>query len=120
MDKIILPEINIMACHGVYAAEKTSPQPFRISVQAGLDLACAALSDDVADTIHYGELYLQIKSFAEQNCFNLIETLAEKIAQLILSDQRICYALVEIEKKQACHEGHTFPAIVRIERNRNE
>ena len=38
MDKIVLPRIEIMACHGVEEWEKTTPQPFLINVEMGLDL----------------------------------------------------------------------------------
>ena len=120
LDKIILPEIPVTACHGVYEAEKTQPQPFRIGVEADLDLRAAAASDDVLQTLHYGELYEKIKDFAESRSFNLIETLADGIAKLVWLDSRVSTVRVSVCKLQAQHNGLQFPAVVEIERARHE
>lgn len=118
MDKIILPEIEVMACHGVEEWETATPQPFCISVELWLDLSPAAASDDVADTVHYGKLYVAIRRLAETNSFALIETLAAAAARLCLKDQRVEKAKVTVEKRQAKYEGWTFPAKVVLERSR--
>ena len=118
MDKIILPEINIMACHGVESWEQHEPQPFCIEVELELDLLPAAKSDDVTDTVHYGELYAAIKVFAESSSFALIETLAQGIAELCLRYDSVEKVRVSVEKKQAKYQDFVFPAKIVIERGR--
>ena len=119
MDKIVLPRIEVMACHGVDEWEKTTPQPFIISVKLGLDLSEAAQTDQVENTVHYGQLYTAIKDFAENNSFSLIETLAQSIAELCLTYDRIATARVSVEKTQARFGDLVFPARVVIERSRS-
>ena len=118
MDKIVLPRIEIMACHGVDEWERSTPQPFVISVKMVLDLRPAADSDSIENTVHYGELYAGIKSLAENNSFSLIESLAQAVADFCLSDGRVQKVRVTVEKSQAQYVGLTFPAQVILERSR--
>lgn len=118
MDKILLPQIDVIACHGAEQWEQSTPQPFRISVELELDLSPAAESDQLADTIHYGELYAAIIQLAESERFALIETLADAVARLCLADGRVEAVRVAVEKTRAKYKGFTFPAIVEIERSR--
>lgn len=118
MDKIVLPRIEVMACHGVEDWERTTPQPFVISVKMGLDLRPAAESDNIENTVHYGELYAGIKSLAENNSFSLIESLAQAVAGYCLADGRVQKVRVTVEKPQAKYAGLTFPARIVVERSR--
>lgn len=117
-DRIILPAIPVLACHGVYEEEKHQPQPFMISLILWLDLAPAAASGQVGDTVDYGRLYNQVKELAENNSFNLIETLAERIAALALAEAAVRRVRVGVEKSQARSGGAVFPAQVVVERRR--
>lgn len=118
MDKIVLPRIEVLACHGVDEWERTTPQPFVISVKMSLDLRAAADSDNLDNTVHYGELYAAIKNLAENSSFALIETLAQAVADFCLADERVQKVRVTVEKTQARYEGMTFPARVSVERSR--
>lgn len=117
MDKIILPQMEFMACHGVFAAEKENPQLFRVKITMEIDLAAAGISDNLDDTVNYGETYLAVKKLVEGNCFNLIEKLAAEIAQEILQDKRVVCVTVQVEKEKAqVAPGITIPAQVEITR----
>ena len=116
MDKIKLPDIRIMARHGVFLQEKMEPQPFCIRLALFLDLAPAGLDDDFSKTIDYSQVYLNVKKFGENHSYNLIEALAENIAALILQDNRIQKVEVEVEKLYAKAGAYGFPASVYIER----
>jgi len=118
MDKICLPRIPVRACHGVYETEQKYPQDFLISLEMEMDLRPAGTSDDLALTLDYGVLFERVKSFAEQNHFQLIEALAEHIAALILEDGRVDQVLVRVEKCAAKTEHCCFPAVVQITRRR--
>ena len=118
MDKIVLPRIEIMACHGVEDWEKTAPQPFLISVEMGLDLRKAAITGRIEDTVHYGEIYAAVKDFAENRSYDLIESLAQAIAELCLANDRVETVSVAVEKTQARYADMCFPARVVIERSR--
>ena len=118
MDKIVLPKIEVMACHGVEEWEKTTPQPFLISVDLGLDLQLAAATDSIENTVHYGELYASIKELAERNSFDLIESLAQAIAERCLANELVETVSVTVEKTQARYKDMCFPACIVIERSR--
>lgn len=118
MDKIILPAIDIMACHGVEERERTAPQPFHIEVELELDLQPAAERDDLRCSVHYGKLYARVKKEAEEQSFALIEALAQHLAALCLEYETVEKARVTVEKQRAEYEGLTFPARVVIERSR--
>ena len=121
MDKIILRDIRVMACHGVYPEEKISPQPFVIDLTLFLDLHPAAVSGDLADTVDYGALCRGVRRFVEENSFDLLETLAEELAGLVLlAADRVERVRVRVEKSEARLDDGTFPAAVEIERSRKE
>lgn len=100
-DRIVLRGLRGLGRHGVYDEERSHPQPFRADIVLQLDLAPAARSDDVGDTVHYGELATQVVSVLEGEPVNLVETLAERIAALCLQDPRVRSAEVTVHKPEA-------------------
>jgi len=85
MDKIMARGLTFMACHGVLAEEKVQPQTFRIDLDLYLDLEPAGRSDDLQDTVSYAEVFDEVRQIVENESYNLLETLAEKIAAALLS-----------------------------------
>jgi len=118
MDKICLKGLHFYACHGVFAEEKKRQQLFTVHIEMGVDTSAATTSDDIACSVDYGQAYMLVKQVVEDNCFNLLETLAERIASLLLKDERVLNARVEVEKNHASYQGHFFTASVVIERGR--
>ena len=78
--KIIIHDLLINACHGVNEEEKTQKQPFSISVEIVTDIGEAVKNDDITRTVSYSEVCKQIKTVVESTTYNLIETLANKLA----------------------------------------
>ena len=87
--------------HGVLADERRDGQEFVVDVALTLDLARAAASDDVADTVHYGELAEAIVAAIERDPVDLIETLAERIAALVLEHAAVHEVVVTVHKPHA-------------------
>ncbi|MCT1446766.1 2-amino-4-hydroxy-6-hydroxymethyldihydropteridine diphosphokinase [Brevibacterium casei] len=79
-DRIALRGLTVRGNHGVFDFEKRDGQDFVIDVTLHASTAAAAATDDIADTIHYGELAEDVARIVEDNTFDLIETLAEAIA----------------------------------------
>jgi 7,8-dihydroneopterin aldolase/epimerase/oxygenase len=119
MDSIKLENIQIDATCGVNPEEKCCKQPFIISVTLYLDLSQAAKSDDVADTVHYGELYEKIIIHVTNTHYSLIEALAASIAELILKDELIEKCKIAVTKCRAKTNKATFPATVIVRRSRS-
>ena len=78
--------------HGTLPAERELGQPFIVDVELSLDLRPAGLSDDLAQTLDYGEVHRITRDIVEGEPFNLTETVAERIATAILEE----YLLVEV------------------------
>ncbi len=79
-DRISLTGLRVRGRHGVYDFEREQGQDFVVDVVLELDLSAAAASDDVADTVHYGELAERLVAVITGEPVNLIETLAERVA----------------------------------------
>lgn len=84
-DRIELRGLTVRGNHGVFDFEKREGQDFVIDVILHTFVAAAAASDDIEDTIHYGELAEDVAHIVEDNTFDLIETLAARIAEHCLS-----------------------------------
>ena len=100
-DVIRLSGLRVRGRHGVYDFEREAGQDFVIDVELALDLAPAAGSDDVADTVHYGELAGRLAEIVAGEPVNLIETLAQRLVTACLADDRVAAATVTVHKPQA-------------------
>ena len=100
-DAIRLTGLRVRGRHGVYDFERADGQDFVIDVELTLDLAGAARSDDVADTVHYGELADRLVTIVAGEPVNLIETLADRLVGACLADPRVAAATVTVHKPQA-------------------
>ncbi|MDY7542429.1 MULTISPECIES: dihydroneopterin aldolase [unclassified Cryobacterium] len=100
-DCITLTGLRVTAHHGVYDFERENGQDFVIDVTVWLDLHAAASSDDVNRTIHYGELAIEVTEAAAVNPVDLIETVAERIAGVVLAHPAAETVQVTVHKPQA-------------------
>lgn len=101
LDEIVLTGLTVSGHHGVYAKEREEGQDFRVDLHLRLSLEQAGASDDVADTVHYGELAERVADVIAGEPVNLIETLAERIAAVALEDRRVQNVTVTVHKPQA-------------------
>jgi len=100
-DTITLTGLRAYGYHGVYQHERRDGQEFVLDVVLELDLRPAAVSDDVADTVHYGELAQQVVAAVEGEPVDLLETLAQRLADLALSHPRVDEVEVTVHKPEA-------------------
>ena len=118
MDKVILKGIQFHGYHGVAEAERQLGQKYEIDLELTTDLSAAGKTDDLTRTIDYAEVVQLAIKIGTQGSFQLFETLAETIAEAILTqfqieevritvkkltppiEPRLAYAGVEIHRKQ--------------------
>lgn len=100
-DRITLTGIRATGYHGVYEHERREGQVFIADVVLELSLADAARSDDVADTVHYGEFADQVAAVLAGDPADLLETVAQRIADRALAYARVDAVEVTIHKPQA-------------------
>ncbi|WP_018352314.1 dihydroneopterin aldolase [Longispora albida] len=116
-DRITLTGLRVRGYHGVYEFERRQGQDFVVDVVLELDLARAAASDDVADTVHYGELAAQLAAIVAGEPVNLIETLADRLASACLADTRVRACEVTVHKPQAPIEQEFADVSVTVRRS---
>jgi 7,8-dihydroneopterin aldolase/epimerase/oxygenase len=100
-DRIELRGLRARGFHGVFDFERARGQDFLVDAVLELDLAPAAASDDVTDTVHYGELAGRLVGIVTGEPVNLIETLATRLVEACLEDPRVRAATVTVHKPQA-------------------
>lgn len=100
-DRIELEGIEVLARHGVLEHEKVEPQLFRVDLTVYLDLAPAAASDDLFDTVDYGGLAQMAHDLVASESHRLIETVADRIAGKVLADPRVDRVVVTVHKPNA-------------------
>ncbi|MCY7411746.1 MAG: dihydroneopterin aldolase [Salinibacterium sp.] len=101
LDQITLTGLRANAFHGVFEEERRSGQVFIVDVTVSLDFSKAAASDDLALTIHYGELAEEVVAAVESEPADLIETVAERIATAVLAHPAAQLVTVTLHKPQA-------------------
>jgi len=116
MMKVFVRDLVLSARIGVYQHEKLGTQRVRIN----LELICTehpAINDDLNNVVNYAELVAQVRAIVDAGHINLVETLADRIAQLCLGDRRVQTAKVRIEKLDVFSEAESVG--VEIERQRD-
>lgn len=101
-DRIELTGLRVRGNHGVFAHEKRDGQDFLVDLTVWADLAAAARTDDLADTLDYGALAQQAADVVAGPSRDLIETVAHEIAEAVLSgDPRVRSVQVRLHKPSA-------------------
>ena len=100
-DRLALTGLRVRGFHGVLPEERRDGQDFVVDVVLHLDLAPAARDDDLAQTVHYGELAERLAAVVAGEPVDLVETLAERLAAVCLQDERVERAEVTVHKPSA-------------------
>ncbi len=98
MDRIILEGIQFYGYHGRNNEERVLGQPFEVYLEAELDLTAAGVSDDIADSVSYTDLYRVAKRHVEGPGRNLVEAVAHAIASEILDTYPVESVRVRVMK----------------------
>lgn len=101
MDIIFLRELRVDTLIGVYEWEKRVPQSLQIDLEIALPNSHACHSDDISDALDYSRIAAHIQEVLQNRHFNLLEALAEHIAQILLDDFRAPWVKVSVAKLQA-------------------
>ncbi|MFF0657244.1 dihydroneopterin aldolase [Micromonospora tulbaghiae] len=100
-DRIELTGLRAHGRHGVYDFERAQGQEFVVDAVLELDLGPAARSDEVTDTVHYGELAERLVAVVTGEPVNLIETLADRLLAVCLAEPLVAAATVTVHKPEA-------------------
>jgi 7,8-dihydroneopterin aldolase/epimerase/oxygenase len=98
MDRIRLDGIRAYGRHGVDSTERERAQPFDVAICAELDLADAAVTDDLSRTLNYAALHERVVRIVATTSYALLERLAADVLDAVLEDRRVVRAQVTIGK----------------------
>lgn len=100
-DRIELRGLTVRGHHGVFEHERRDGQDFVVDITVWIDLAAAAASDDLVDTLDYGVLAQRAADVVAGPPRNLIETVAAEIADATMTDERVHAVEVVVHKPSA-------------------
>jgi dihydroneopterin aldolase len=101
MDIIFLHDLKVETVIGIWDWERKIHQTVAIDLDMSADISKAAASDSVEDTLNYKLVSKRVQQFVGDSSFQLVETLAEKIAELILSEFDVAWVRVKLNKPGA-------------------
>lgn len=101
MDTIFIKEIKIDTVIGLHHWERCMRQTVIVDLWMGADIARAAASEALVDTLDYRAVSKRVQEFVRQSTFFLVEALAERIAELILREFSVPWVRVQINKVAA-------------------
>ena len=105
LDRIYLEGMVFYGFHGVSPEEKSRGQRFIVDVELYTDLEPAARSDNLRDTVNYGDVFRLVKAVVEGPRHNLIESLGWEIADRVLSEYAIDEVRVRVKKPEVSIKG---------------
>ena len=100
-DRITLTGLRVRGHHGVHPQERTEGQDFVVDATLRVDLRPAGASDALADTVDYGELARALAEVVAGPPVDLLETLAARLADVCLRDQRVDGVELTVHKPDA-------------------
>ncbi|MGW7520041.1 dihydroneopterin aldolase [Streptomyces sp. NPDC054796] len=101
MDRVALRGVRARGHHGVFERERVEGQTFIVDVDMGLDTGPAAVGDDLGKTVHYGVVAEEVVAVVEGEPVDLIETLAQRIADTCLAHEAVREVEVVVHKPEA-------------------
>jgi 7,8-dihydroneopterin aldolase/epimerase/oxygenase len=115
LDKIFIHALKTEAIVGIFDWERQVKQTVLIDIEFSADIRKAALSDSIDDTLNYKGVAKRVLTLVEVSSFHLVETLAERIAMLILQDFGVAWVSITLSKPGAIRNSRDVG--VMLERN---
>lgn len=118
MDIIYITGLRAQAIIGIHDWEREMRQPLVLDLELGSDIARAAASDQIVYALDYAEVSQRVLAFVEGSEYQLIETLAEELARLLLRDMAIPWVRLRVSKPGAVEQADDVGVIIERDRRR--
>ncbi len=112
MDIVFLRGLRIETVIGIYDWEKEIKQPVILDIEMSTDVACAARTDRIEDAVDYKAVSKRLKQFVGESRFELVETLAERCAEIILAEFNIGWLRLTLNKVGAVTDAGDVGVII--------
>ncbi|HZW19383.1 dihydroneopterin aldolase [Luteimonas lutimaris] len=101
MDTVFIEALEVEALIGIYDWERRIRQPLLFDIEMAFDNRVPAASDDIADTLNYKAVSKRVIAYVSQSDFGLVETLAERVAAIILDEFGVSRVRLKLSKPGA-------------------
>jgi len=118
-DRILLEGMAFYAYHGLRPEEQAQGQIFTVDVTIEADLHRAGHSDDLSDSIDYGDLYARVRDAVTGERYRLLEAVAEAVAHRLLALERVAAVTVCVRKPHVRLGGPLAHAAVEVTRRKH-
>ncbi|OUS30663.1 dihydroneopterin aldolase [Gammaproteobacteria bacterium 45_16_T64] len=101
MDIVYVRELNIQTVIGIFDWERSIKQTVSLDLEMGTDIAKAAASDHIDDTLDYKAVSKRLIAFVEASEFQLVETMAERITEIVRNEFNVPWVRLRLSKPGA-------------------
>jgi dihydroneopterin aldolase len=112
MDIVFIKGLKIDTIIGIYDWEREIRQEITLDIKMSFDIAKAAKSDDIIDTLDYKAVSKRIKDFVQNAKYELVETLAEEITKIILTEFNVKKVKLKLDKGKAVTDADGVGVII--------
>ncbi|MFA7097529.1 MAG: dihydroneopterin aldolase [Gammaproteobacteria bacterium] len=112
MDIIYVRDLQIETIIGIYEWERRTKQIVSLDLEMGADIRKAAASDSIEDTINYKAVSKRLIEFVGGSSFFLVETLAERVAEIVLTEFQVPWLRLSVSKPGAIRGARDVGVII--------
>jgi dihydroneopterin aldolase len=112
MDIVFIRELKVDTLVGIYDWERRLRQHVILDIEMGADIARAAKSDKIEDTLDYKAVAKRVMQFVQDAEYGLVETLAEKVAEIIMQEFQVPWVKVTLNKPGAVSGSKSVGVII--------
>ncbi len=112
MDKVFIEALEIETLIGIYDWERRIRQSLLFDIEMAFDNRKPAASDDIADTLNYKAVSKRLIEYVSASSFGLVETLAERCAEIILTEFAVSHVRLKLSKPGAVRGARAVGVII--------
>lgn len=112
MDKIFLRQLEVEAIIGIWDWERQVKQKVSIDLEMAADIRKAAATDAIDDTLNYKNVAKRLIAFVADSEFQLVETLSERIAEIVVTEFDVPWVKVTVNKPGAIRGSRDVGIII--------
>lgn len=112
MDTVFIRGLSVKTVIGIHDWERDIKQPLLIDLELGTDIRAAANGDDIQHTLNYQSISERVIEFVQESSYGLIETLAEQIASLVLTEFSVSWLKLTVSKPEAIAEAECVGVVI--------
>ena len=112
MDIVFISDLDIDTVIGIFDWEREIRQTVRLNIEMNTDVRKAALTDQIEDALDYKAVSKRLIAFVEKSEFGLVETLAERCAEIILSEFPVQWVRLRLDKPGAVRGSRSVGILI--------